>query len=87
MTKERETDRQKVSVRAWMSNSNTQWAKILKSRGPDWFNVLERIEMIAHIEPGPNTAYVVPRHPLIPITYSYFFSSSFYLHNLLDNID
>ena len=49
--RERETDSQTVSVRAWMSNSNTQWAKYLKSRGTDWFNVFERIEMITHIEP------------------------------------
>ena len=27
------------------------------SQGPDWLNV-NRIEMIAHIEPGPNTAYL-----------------------------
>ena len=27
------------------------------SQGPDWLNV-NCIEMIAHIEPGPNTAYL-----------------------------
>ena len=34
--------------------------KIGTSGGPDWFNVYLRLfEMIAHIESGPNKAYII----------------------------